>query len=177
MFSSKDPKIPLYAVDIKVCKDENYSVPTGFSRDKEQGKYIQNQCYESSVPIWGSSDPDIVPKSFNPDIYFYRTSRVSHFLSSDQYKIVLPFYGCYADFKAPQETESYYLLPTPLLNIEKKLTASKKLIKISDEMASIRRINNKDEVKQLLLRHHVQKKAFSSSQCQPIDSSKLQIVQ
>ena len=58
------------------------------------------------MPIWGSSDVDIVPKSFNPDIYFFRSSIGSRYLTTDRYKLVLSFYGCYSDFIAPQETES-----------------------------------------------------------------------
>ena len=175
LISSTDPKIPLYAVNIKICKDENYIIATGYDYDQEQGKFSPAPCYENSLPIWGSSDTDIVPESFNPDIYFYRTSVVSHLRPTDSYDIVLSSYGCYTNVQVPQETKNYYLFPRFSVDISKKITNSEKLIQLPNEMVTIRRIDDRDEIQKLLLEYHVNNRVSSFDKCQIIDSSKLSL--
>ena len=173
LVSSTDPKIPLYAVDIKICKDENYIIPVDYFGDEEQVQLLENKCIKTSVPIWGSSDVDIVPKSFNPNIYFFKSSIGSRYLTTDRYEVVSSFYGCYSDSIIPQETESYYLLPKISINIEKKLTNSKKLIEIPDEMISISRIDDNNEVQKLLEQYHVNKEISYYNDCKLVDYSEL----
>ena len=58
-----------------------------------------------------------------------------------------------------------YLLPKLSINIEKKLTNSKKLIEIPDEMVTISRIDDNNEVQKLLEQHHVNQEISYYNDC------------
>lgn len=174
LVSSKDPKIPLYAVDIKICEDENYTIPKDIFGYLELVEFINDDCIKTSVPIWGSPNKDRIPKFFNPDIYFYRTSFVSTYLATVRYGVLSSFYGCYSDSLMPNERESYHLFPKISINIEKEFADNKKLIKIPDNMVSVRRINSNNEVQKLLDQYHVNKEIDIYDDCKFVDSSELE---
>ena len=41
---STDPKIPLYAVDLKIFKDENYFIDAGLSWNEKEKINVPNPC-------------------------------------------------------------------------------------------------------------------------------------
>ncbi len=171
--SSTDPKIPLYAVDLKICKDENYFIDAGLSWDEKQKINVPNPCYEYSIPIWGNSNIEVVPKSFNPDFYFFKTSRGSSYLSTERYGIVVSSFGCYSDFLVPQEEEKYHLLFRKSVDINKEFAKGREWIKVPDEMINVRRIDTEEEVQEMLGDNYLNKQFSSGKKCDIIDSSGL----